>query len=84
MCDYYPMQSESLVVGMYVDKTWSVPFDTWQVCVFLAHIGRVAVAASPICCQKTQTSHVSKGNDHVLYLSYLKNAYLGQNVMLFH
>ncbi len=50
---------------------------------FLAHIGRAAVAASLICRQKTQ-SHVSKGSDHVLYLSYLKNAFLDQNVMLFH
>ncbi len=51
---------------------------------FWAHIGRAAVAASPICSPKPQTSHVSKGSDHVLYLSYLKNAFWGQNVVLFH
>ena len=39
--------------------------------VFFEHIGRAAVAASPICKQKTQTSHVSIGSDCVLYLSYL-------------
>ncbi len=32
--------------------------------------------ASPICRQKTQTSHVSNGSDYVLYLSYLKTGFL--------
>ncbi len=59
-----------------VDKTWSLPFETWQVSVFLAHIGQATVAASPKCRQKTQMSHVSKGSDHVLSLSYLKNTFL--------
>ena len=32
----------------------------------LALIRRAATAVSPICRQKAQTSHVSKGSDHVL------------------
>ncbi len=42
-------------------KTWSLPFDTWLVCVLCLHIGRAVVYV-----RKTQTWHVSKGTDHVL------------------
>ncbi len=34
---------------MYVYNTWSLPFDTWLVCVICLHIGLAATAARPIC-----------------------------------
>ncbi len=51
---------------------------------FLSHIWRATVVASPICRQKTQTSHVSNDSDHVFYLSYLKTGFLWQFPMIFH
>ncbi len=42
---------------------------------FLAHVQYV---------DKHRRAMYQKGGDHVLCLSYLKNAFLGRNVMLFH
>ncbi len=55
-------------------KTWSLHFVTWLVCVFMPTYQTRCYRSSSDMWQKTQTSHVTKCSDHVLYLSHL---YLG-------
>ncbi len=43
--DPYSTLSVYVCTYLYVDKTWSLPFDTWQVCVFLAPIAAVQYVA---------------------------------------